>query len=206
MKTYYDLRFAWKRSCIEIRPNIKLIDYLDYWLPFWHRRLPEDTKFSVKAGKKEYDIIGVNRCMDLHMYSNGLIYVLNQFTDMSKYCYKIDLSDVIKEYYVIYNLPTNRWISAKESKRWLNDPWLDFPRIRFIIGKNDYKVFSTNERGGLLVSEEVKRAIEKAKITNVEFEEAYGYTPEEALEWARENPDLADDFADKAWFKKLLSK
>ena len=63
-----------------------------------------------------------------------------------------------------------------------------------------------DKRLSILVSEEVKQALKKAKITNVEFEEAYGYTPEEALEWARENPDIADDFADKAWFKKLPSK
>lgn len=206
MITYYEMNFGWKRSCIEIEPNIDIIDYISYFKPFEHRRIPEDMKFRVKAFKKEYDIIGVYECMTIHMYSNGLIYVLSQFTDMSKYCYKIDVLDVIKEYYVIYNLPTNRMINDKEFDCWMNNPSLGIPPIRFIIDENDYKVFSMDKRLSILVSEEVKQALKKAKITNVEFEEAYGYTPEEALEWARENPDLADDFADKAWFKKLLSK
>ena len=206
MKTYYELITAWKRSCIEIDPNMEPRGYVDCFIPYEHRRLPEDIKFTVKAGKKEYDIIGVYQRMNIQLYSKELISVLNQFTDMSKYCYKIDVLDVTKEYYVIYNLPTNRWINEKEYDRWMHVPEFDFDAIRFLINEDDIKVLSAKGIICVLVSEEVKRALEKAKITNVRYNEAYGYTPEEALEWARENPDLADDFADKAWFKKLLSK
>lgn len=47
-------------------------------------------------------------------------------------------------------------------------------------------------------------ALKTAKVNNVEFTEIYGYTPEEAQQWAAENPDFTGDFTQKQWFKRLL--
>lgn len=208
MRTFYKINCAQKRSCIEILPNIAIDgNFIDAFIPYNRNRLPEQTEFFIKACKKEYDIICIHNCINLHFYSKELISILDRFSDMSDMCYKIDLHGSIKEYYVIYNLPTYRWINEKERNIWVHNPCLDYPPIRFVIEENDNTpIFSARGICSILVPEEIMKAMKKAKLTNIEFAEAYGYTPEEALEWARQNPEYADNFADKQWFKKLLDK
>ena len=206
MTKFYIIDFAWKRSCIEVLPNIESKDYEKYLLPYKNQRLPEQTTFCIKAFKKEYDIIGIYQYMSLQLYSKELISILSSFTDMSDKCYKISLPDATKEYFVIYNLPTHICINLKAVKNWVKNFWPDRPIYRFVINDSIGPVFTLDGFNCVIVSEEIRKALTKAKITNIDFREVYGYTPEEALEWARENPDCADDFADTDWFKELLQK
>ena len=207
MTNFYGLSFGLKRSCIEILPNLKIQgDFLHFFLeaslPQSTNRLPDDIVFHIKACKKEFDIIGVYNCMTSNYYSKELMDILQQFTDMSDRSYKINLPDATKEYYAIYNLKKYPLINRKELELTIYDS-----PIRFILGKPDLgPVFSVSTTAYIVVSEDIMKALKKAKITNVEYVEMYGYTPEEALEWARENPDSADDFADTDWFKELLLK
>lgn len=134
-------------------------------------------------------------------YSEDLIRILNEFTDMSERCYRINLPDASKKYYNIYNLKDYHLINRKELD--------DCSRLpcRIVIGKEDLgPVFAVSSTNCKMVSEELMQAMTKAKLTDVEFEECIGYTPEEALEWARENPELAGDFVDQEWFQKMLDE
>lgn len=211
MKKFYTVRHAFKRSCIEILPNKKFEgDFLHYFLsteiPSTKIRLSDDIVFHIQACKKELDLISVHRCMTTHYYSKEFMDILNEYTDMSDRSYKINLPDATKEYYAIYNLKKYRLINRKEIELYPDqlDKW---PPLRFVFGKRDLgPVFSVATTAAIIVSEEIMKAVKKAKLTNIRFEETFGYTPEEALEWARENPEYADDFADKQWFKKLLEK
>ena len=208
MKKFYTVIHAFKRSCIEILPNKKIEGdfrhyFLSTWIPSTKNRLSDDIIFHIQACKKELDIISVHNCMTMHYYSKEFMNILNEYTDMSDRSYKINLPDATKEYYAIYNLKSYRLINRKEIELDL------YPahHLRFVFGKKDLgPVFSVATTAYIVVSEEIMKAMKKAKLTNIEFAEAYGYTPEEALEWARQNPEYADNFADKQWFKKLLDK
>ncbi len=211
MKKFYCFSHTFKRSCIEILPDRKiegdfLSTYLDAGLPSSKNRLPESLVFHIAACKKEYDIIGTHNCWTVIFFSDNLISILKQFTDMTDKCYRINLPGVDKEYYNIYNLSTYPRINRREVDAYpsILSEW---PPVRFVLGKEDLgPIFSASTTAWIIVSEEIMKAMKKAKLTNIEFEEAYGYTPEEALEWAQANPEFADDFADKPWFKKLLDK
>ena len=209
MQKFYTIELAFKRSCIEILPNKKiegdfLTPYLNAGIPSTKKRLQESLVFHIKACKKEYDIIGTYNCWTVLFYSKEFMSILNQYTDMSDRSYKIELPDASKEYFNIYNLKSYRLINRKEIEL---DLYPDYHPLRFVFGKKDLgPVFSVATTAYIVVSEEIMKAMKKAKLTNIEFAEAYGYTPEEALEWARQNPEYADNFADKQWFKKLLDK
>lgn len=211
MKKYYLFQYAWKRSCIEILPDKKLEGtflsvFLDCQHPQTKNRLPDEIIFHIQAGKKEFDIISVYNCMCIYFYSKDFLSIINEFTDMSDKSYKIYLPDASNNYYNIYNLKCYHLINRKELNAY---PTIlsEWPPVRFVLGNKDLgPIFSVHTTNCRVISEELMEAMKKAKITNVKFEEAYGYTPEEALEWAQANPEFADDFADKPWFKKLLDK
>ena len=213
MKKFFSLGVYFKRSCIEILPNKEiegafLHEYLQVDDPRTKYRLPDSIVFHIKACKKEYDIIVTYDCWTVIYYSKELISILNRFTDMSDKCYRINLPDATKEYFAIYNLKSYQRINLNEYKVKSSDPdFTGYTPIRFVIGKEDLgPIFAASPSKYILISEDMMKAIKKAKLTNVEFREAYAYTPEEALEWAKENPQFADDFTDKEWFRELLKK
>ena len=215
MKKFFTLDVYLKRSCIEILPDKEidgdfLHEYLQVEQPRTKYRLPDSIVFHIKACKKEYDIIVTYDCWTVIYYSKELISILNRFTDMSDKCYRINLPDATKEYFAIYNLKSYQRINKNELDSFYehrDSIYQELPPLRFVLGKENLgPVFSISTTACIVIAEEVMKAIKKAKLTNVEFREAYAYTPEEALEWAKENPQFADDFADKEWFRELLKK
>jgi len=143
--------------------------YLD---PTQTERLPDDVVFKVVAGKKEYDIIRYYE-VGWAFYSQKIIEVLSQFADMSDKCYPIKNEGVEKQYYVIYNLKTYPFWNKDDVVSMFDDP--------FYFGIHDKSIpfFVIDDTACIIVSEEIKDALLKSKISNIELLEIFGCSFEE---------------------------
>ena len=167
---YFSHRF--KRSMLEITSETSY-DILDKYLnPTQTEKLPDDVCFKVAAGKKDYDIIryyGVG----WEFYSQKFIEVLSQFVDMSDKCYPIKIDGIEEQYYVIYNLKTFPFWNKDDVVSMYDDP------CYFGIHDKSIPIFGIDNTAFIIVSEEIKDALLKSKISNIELLETFGCSFEE---------------------------
>ena len=171
MISFFNLTHRFKRSMYEIRTVPYL--YLD-WEDLDHlqaERPLENLTFTVKAGKKAYDIIRVYENIG-HFYSQRVIDVLSQFVDMSDKCYPINIQGAEQQYYAIYNLKAYPFFNKKECV-FIDDPMF------FGVQDKSLPIFGIEGTLYIIVSEDVKNALLKNKITNIELMESFGCTKEE---------------------------
>ncbi len=172
MISFFRLAHRFKRGMLEIisdAPDDILDKYLD---PTQTEKLPESVKFKVAAGKKEYDIIQHYQSWQI-FYSQRIIDVLSLFTDMSDKCYPVNIDGVDKRYYVIYNLETYPFWNKDETVSMRDDPYI------FGIQDNSIPIFGIDDTGFVIVSESVKDALLKNKISNINLNETFGCSFEE---------------------------
>ena len=167
---YFSHRF--KRSMLEISSEISY-DILDTYLdPTQTEKLPDDVVFKVAAGKKEYDIIRYYESC-LEFYSQRIINILSQFVDMSDKCYPIRIEGVEEQYYAIYNLKTYPFWNRDDVVSMYDDP------CYFGIQDKPIPIFGIDDTAFIIVSEEIKDALLKNKISNIELKETFGCSFEE---------------------------
>ena len=106
-------------------------------------------------------------------YSQRFIDVLSQFVDMSDKCYPIKIEDTIEQqYYVIYNLRAYPFINRKEQMS-LEDPCF------WDVHDASLQLFGIKNTSYVIVSEDIKNALLKNKISNIFLTESYGCTKDE---------------------------
>lgn len=167
MISSFSLAYRLKRGMLEIAsatPDDILDKYLD---PTQTEKLPEDVCFKVAAGKKEYDLIGYYQNWQV-FYSQKFIDVLSQFVDMSDKCYPIKIEGVEQQYYAIYNLKTYSFWNREETITMRDDPYF------FGIQDASIPIFGIEDTGFVIVSEKVKDALLKSKISNIDLNETFG--------------------------------
>ena len=171
MISFYFLTHRFKRSMLEITSETSYDVLWKYLLPYKTKPLPADVTFTVAAGKKEYDIIRLYESGE-EFFSQKIIDVLSQFVDMSDKCYPIRIEGVEKQYYVIYNLKKYKFLNLEENV------FEDEPGC---IGVQDESlpIFSLEGTKCIIVSEDIKDALLKNKITNIKLTECFGCTLEE---------------------------
>ena len=171
MVSFYFLSHRFKRSMLEITSDTSYDVLWKYLLPHKKQPLPRDVIFSVAAGKKKYDIIRLYESGE-YFYSKKIIDIFSQFVDMSDKCYPINIKDVDQPYYVIYNLERFQFFNQDEN---LFD---DEPAC---IGAQDTlkPLFSLEHTKAIIVSENIKDALLKEKVSNIELEECFGCSFEE---------------------------
>ena len=172
MISSFSLAYRLKRGMLEIAsatPDDILDKYLD---PTQTEKLPEDVCFKVAAGKKEYDLIGYYQNWQV-FYSQKIIDVLSQFVDMSDKCYPVKIEGVEKQYYVIYNLKTYPFWNKDDVVSMYDDP------CYFGIHDKSIPIFGIDNTAFIIVSEEIKDALLKSKISNIELLETFGCSIEE---------------------------
>ncbi len=170
MVTFYYLTHRFKRSMLEITSD-SLYEY--YWDtdPLSREKLPSEITFKVAAGKKSYDII--RRFEDRgHFYSQKFIDVLSLFVDMSDKCYPIKIEGVAEQYYVIYNLEAFPYWN-REEETFMYDP------CYFGMQDASTPIFGIEDTLFIMVSEEVKNALLKNKVSNIELVESFGCSLDE---------------------------
>ena len=178
MKTVFNLHNAFKRSQIEITSDIPYSLLREYLVPYNKEKLPENVKFKVAVGKKNYDVIRLFECGH-HFFSQKFINVVSQFMEMSDKCYPIKVEGAEEQYYVIYNLDDSPYLNEKKAS-FDEEP-------SFYCGREiKTSLFSiTNTLYRFVVTEELKNALIKNKISNIEFEESFLCTKQEYKEWQK---------------------
>lgn len=178
MNIVFDLHNAFKRSQLEITSDTSYSMLREYLLPYQKEKLPENVTFRVAAGKKNYDVIRLFECGQ-YFFSQKFIDVMSQFMDMSDKCYPIKVEGVEEQYYVIYHL---------DEYPYLNEEKASFDKEpSFYCGKEIVaSLFSIkNSLYHFVVTEELKNALIKNNISNVDFTESYLCTKEEYKEWEK---------------------
>lgn len=170
MISFYRFTHRFKRSMLEIYSELS---YENSWepIPLLKEKLPDNIVFDVAAGKKPYDII--RRFEDRgYFFSQKVIDVFSQFIDMSDKCYPIKIKGLDKQYYVIYNLEACSYLNKNEAKYMYDPRYLN-------ISDQPCPIFGIKGTMFIIVSEEVKNALLKSKISNVELVECFGCTRKE---------------------------
>jgi hypothetical protein len=178
MTTVFNFHNAFKRSQIEITSDVPYHYLRDYLIPYKKERLPENITFQIAAGRKNYDVIRLFECGQ-YFFSQKFIDVLSQFMDMSDKCYPIKIDGAEEQYYVIYNLEKYPYLN-KEKAMFDKEPY-------FYCGKETTTpLFSiTNSLYCFVVTEELKNALIKNKISNIDFTKSFLCTKEEYKEWKK---------------------
>ena len=178
MNTVFELNNAFKRSQIEITSDTPYGLLRDYLKPYQKEKLPESITFKVAAGKKNYDLIRLFQSGQ-YFFSQKFIDVLSQFMDMSDKCYPIKVEGTEEQYYVIHNLEKFSYLNFQKSS-------LTFDKEPCFYREKEITppIFTTPKSlYHFVVTEELKNALIKYKISNVEFDEAFLCTREEYKEW-----------------------
>ena len=177
MTTVFNFHNAFKRSQLEIISNIPNKLIWDYLVPYKKERLPENITFKIAAGKKNYDLIRLFQSGEF-FFSQKFIDVFLQFMDMSDKCYPIKVEGAEQQYYVIYNLKKYPYLNKNKA--------LFDEEPSFYSGKEiTAPLFGITDTRCFVVTEELKNALIKNKISNIYFEESYIGTKEEYKEWKK---------------------
>lgn len=172
MNNYYFFFNDSRRSMLQLSSEIDYIVLRKYLSPLQKDKLPDNIKFNVASGKKNYDIIRLYEGVG-DFYSQRFIDVLSQFVDMSDKCYPIKIEDTIEQqYYVIYNLRAYPFINRKEQMS-LEDPCF------WDVHDASLQLFGIKNTSYVIVSEDIKNALLKNKISNIFLTESYGCTKDE---------------------------
>lgn len=171
MISYYYLTRCFKRSMLEITSETSSDILWDCLRPLHNKNLPENITFKVVAGKKNYDIIGRYGYAD-DFYSQKFIDILSQFVDMSNMCYPIKIDGIEEQYYVINNLKAYPFWNRKEHT-FMDDPYY------FGVPDENIHIAGIEDTSIILLSEEVKNALLKNKISNISLLETFGCSFEE---------------------------
>ena len=175
MKTYYWIRpKSYYSGAFELKPNKPYVEVEDFLYPDNNKRFPEDVVFTVKKGKRAFDLIFYYECVNHEFYSEKFIRLISEFIDMSDKCQALKIDNYDGKYYVLKNLP-----SVNRFKRchpfYLHN---DEPEIFYEEGEVP-PIFILKGSYMVIVNEEVKNAIEKAKLKNIIFEKCFQFSKEE---------------------------
>lgn len=177
MNTVFDLINDFKRSQLEISSDASYDLLCEYLVPYKKEKLPENVTFKVAAGKKNYDVIRHFQSGE-YFFSQKFIDVLSQFMDMSGKCYPIKVDGAEEQYYVIYNLDDYSYLN-KEKAMFGKEP-------SFYCGKEiTMPLFCITNTLIFVITEEVKNALIKNKISNIYFKESFLCTKAEYKEWKK---------------------
>ena len=173
----YNIYNACKRSILEIKADVPFSILADYLIPYKKERLPQNITFKVGAGKKLFDVIRLYESGRL-FFSKKIIDILSQFIDMSNKCYPIKIEGIEEQYYVIYNLDEYPYLN-KDKALFNEEP-------HFYCGKEiETSFFSVSNTRLFVVTEDIKNALIKNKISNIDFKEAFLCTEDEYKEWQK---------------------
>lgn len=181
MESFYTFsRKVGSRSVVEIRPagDVKFSDVDQYLRTTSRYQLQNDVLFEVARGCKWTDIIYYHGAAHLKFYSKKMVDILNNFVNLEGKMYPIKIiNDVIREYYVLYNLDTFQFLNKKEM---LNGE----KYALFKLPTDIPNLFTLTNSNMCICSQALKDALEHQKITNIEFSQyTYGLSQMEYIKW-----------------------
>lgn len=180
MKRFYYFIQNRRNSVIELRSNTPFAILDDCLHPSSDVKIPDDSTFKVVKGKKWTDAIILFES-GITFYSQRLVDLLQHYTDITNQCYPIRIVDSEERYYTFYNMITYTRINPRsvfedEPPYFLLPPFGEVSPF-FTVGVSSLEI----------CTEEVKKAMEKAKLTNIRFVPVYGLTEEEFQLWKQKH-------------------
>ena len=172
MISLFCLTHRFKRGMLEISSEISYSELRDYLRPLQNKIFPDNVLFKIAFGKKRYDIIRLFQGGGEGFYSQKIVDILSQFVDMSDKCFPINIEGIEEKYYVINNLRAYPFWNRKEHT-FMDDPYY------FGIHDNNISIAGIEGTSVILVSEEIRNALVKNKISNISLIEAFGCSFEE---------------------------
>ena len=179
MITFYDFTHRFKRSMLEITSDTDYKTIKKYLDPLQKEKLPDNVKFKVAVGKKNYDIIRLYECGE-EFYSQRVINVLSQFVDMTNKCYPIKIEGIQDQYYRIYNLKAYPFLNRKDHMS-IDDPCF------WDVDDASLQLFGIKGTSFVIVSEDIKNALLNNKMSNIYLTESFGCTKEEYINLKKAN-------------------
>ena len=177
MITVFSLGNAWKKSQLEIASEISHKKLCEQLVPYQKEKLPDNVTFKVATGKKAYDLIRLYESGE-YFFSKKIIDILSQFVDMSNKCYPIKIEGVEEQYYVIYNLNAYPYLNKEKAMFNEEPPFFCGTEIKIPL-------FSVVDTHRFVITEEIKNALIKNKISNIDFSEEFLCTEKEYKEWQK---------------------
>ena len=115
---------------------------------------------------------------------------MSQFVDMSDKCYPIKIEGIEEQYYIIYNLEAYPYWN-REEVTFMYDP------CYFGMQDPSTSIFGIEGTLFIMVSEEVKDALLKNKVSNIELIESFGCSLEEYKEVRNKQKSEVHVYRDK---------
>jgi hypothetical protein len=204
MIKFFTFSTDFKRSMIEVKPNISYREIEPYISPEAKKKMPSNVKFKIAKGKKLYDSIRHFESIG-EFYSQKFINILSEFYDLSKNCYTLNIEEMSEKYFNFYNLESAEFINRDYSISAIaSEPWM------FLLPSSLQNIFCLKDSYIVVISEEAKIALEKAKITNIRFKEVYGCTLSEKEEWEIDHRGMPLPLSERevydAWKEKYKEK
>ena len=172
MISIYDFYSRNKRSMVTIKTSDMPTELLAlYFDPINNEKLPDYITFKIAKGKKAYDIIGLHESWFV-FFSQKVIDVLSNFIDMASKCQPLKIAELDQQYYYINNLKEFSFHNHKELR-------LMYEPKYYGIKDTSIPIFGIKGTSSIMVTEEVKNALLKNKVTNIELVEGFGCSKEE---------------------------
>lgn len=170
MKTYFHFRKKMYGGVWEIKSDMPY-SILSEW-PFEKGHLQLlDLPFRICHGKKQRDIIYCHGDISIEFLSQNVYSFLSQYVDVQPYLYPIHIEGVDDVYYFVHDLPEVKYIN-----RDAYIPNTNFERevSCFLLQDNMFPFFALSDTRCKIITSEMKEAMIKEKLTNVNFRPVYG--------------------------------
>ena len=163
MKAFYSFKKKLYGGVWEIKSNIPYNYIRSDYLNMTSQKLL-DLPFQIKHGKKQRDIIYYYGDISIEFLSQNIYDCLSKFCDVSSFLYPIHINEVNDIYYFIHDLPEFLYINRDKDDE-----------IHCFLLQDKMPNFFTLENSRFkIITPEIKDALHKAKITNIEFKPMYG--------------------------------
>lgn len=182
MEKYYTISSNFMRGCLYVYPVDEDLKYAQYMVTTSPVGLKPHTEFEIIQGKREYDIICIFENVIHTLYSERLINVLSQFMDLTGKCVPVNVIGSETKYYSVYNF--NKYFLFNSDYHFFGP---NKEPLKILIKEN--LIFpATCGSNVFIINEDIKKAIEKAKLKNICFYEIYGCNEAEYEEWKSSHP------------------
>lgn len=127
--------------------------------------------FRICHGKKQRDLVYLYGDISIEFLSQNIYDLLSQYGDVSPYLYPIHINGVDDVYYFVHNLPDFKFINRNV---YVPNTNYETEIPCFLLQEDLPPLFSLENTLFIIVTPEMKSAMVKAKLTNINFKPVYG--------------------------------
>lgn len=127
--------------------------------------------FRICHGKKQRDLVYLYGDISIEFLSQNIYDLLSKYGDVSPYLYPIHINDVDDVYYFVHNLPDFKFINRNV---YVPNTNYETEIPCFLLQEDLPPLFSLENTFFIIITPEMKAAMIKAKLTNINFKPVFG--------------------------------